>query len=164
MKAVFKVVLAVSLFVGLVNSSNATLITETYDNVPVVIDSSNTDNKLAWFSQDFSGELESFELVVDWRDQRWGNRKGQIFYSIDNGSWINLGGLAPHSWATQSFLIDGFMNVADSTLSFAYRVGGGGGHQLRIRDASLAITTVPEPATLAIFLGGLALLVSRKRV
>ena len=88
-------------------------------------------------------------LVVRWKDQGWGNRKGHIWGRVGgrggqggqgSGEWHRLSSnVAPHAWATASFpLPAGWFNGAAgaSLLELALEVGGGGGHSLHIHPGA----------------------------
>ena len=112
-------------------------------------------------------------LVVRWKDQGWGNRKGHIWGRLCrregqghiwgrgiSGEWHRLSSnVAPHAWATGSFpLPAGWFNgtAGACLLELALEVGGGGGHSLHIRPgAELSLeprrlfATVPAAVLLA---------------
>ncbi len=125
------------------------------------------DHIYNWFSTDvITDEVESFTLNFNWRDQGWGNRKGRIYYSSGDSGWQYLGVLAEHTWTSISKTIFS-TSAADfdvAPINFGYVVGGGGGHRLYIRNASLSImTAVPEPGSLVLLGLGIAGLIFSRR-
>ena len=98
--------------------------------------------KVATLTSDF----QFTNVVVKWKDQGWGNKKGRIRVKIiRNGLEIQTMypafGAAPHSYTTISTVVEesnaNFLNtMAGDTVAFEYTVGGGGGHKLYIQSFS----------------------------
>ena len=110
-------------------------------DLPRVNDATPSDALILWDMLDgIQGKMLSFDLLMTWNDQGWGNQKGRIFYQINDLDPI-----------TAMFSIRDIMAPAGSSLRLYYTVGGGGGHQLFISDASISVTSVPAPSTLALF-------------
>lgn len=165
MKSIFKAVMAVSLVIGSLTVAQAAPIVTTSYDLPDVNNYTSSYDLVNWFSTGIiGGEVESFELSFNWVDQGWGNQKGKIFYNIDNSGWTDLGLVAGHSLSSPVVTVSGFSNLYSSTIDFAYLVGGGGGHELFIDSVTLDVTAdVPAPATAALLLGGIALMMRRKK-
>lgn len=120
-------------------------------DLPYVDDSTRSDSLILWnIFDDIQGSIRSFELMLTWKDQGYGNLKGRIFYQINDLDPVFID-LASHNWETETFSIQDIMAPAGSALRLFYTVGGGGGHRIFISDASISITSVPEPSTLALF-------------
>jgi hypothetical protein len=116
-----------------------------------VNDATQSDALLLWdMLDDIQGKMLSFDLLMTWKDQGWGNQKGRIFYQINDLDPVYLD-LASHNWMTETFSVADIMAPAGSSLRLYYTVGGGGGHSLYISNASISVTSVPEPSTLALF-------------
>ena len=92
-------------------------------------------------------ELINMELSCVWRDQGWGNRKGAIKVRLAGvKEWQLLSSVqvgAPH--AEEQFIAKISREALLGNPSFplrlelGYVVGGGGGHELHIRDSKLRI-------------------------
>ena len=120
-------------------------------DLPRVNDATPSDALILWDMLDgIQGKMLSFDLLMTWNDQGWGNQKGRIFYQINDLDPVYID-LAPHDPITAMFSIRDIMAPAGSSLRLYYTVGGGGGHQLFISDASISVTSVPAPSTLALF-------------
>lgn len=120
-------------------------------DLPYVDDSTRSDALILWdIFDDIQGSILSFELTMTWNDQGWGNQKGRVFYQINDLDPVFIE-LASHRSLTQTFSIQDILAPAGSALRLFYTVGGGGGHRIFISNASISITSVPEPSTLALF-------------
>jgi hypothetical protein len=120
-------------------------------DLPTVNDFTRSDALILWDMLDnIQGKMLSFDLLMTWKDQGYGNLKGRIFYQINDLDPVYID-IASHRWATETFSVQDIMAPANSALRLYYTVGGGGGHQLLISDARISITSVPEPSTLALF-------------
>jgi len=81
-------------------------------------------------------------FTCDFKDQGWGNRKGFLYIKeLDNadrskiessGRTICSSHLAEHQWTKFSFE---FMPQIGKVYSIWYKVGGGGGHELCVKNA-----------------------------
>ena len=71
---------------------------------------------------------------MQWKDQEWGYRKGQvgIFSAFADGVAVYTTPFAPHSLTTFSDTVR--LPLGVQSLEFKYRVGGGGGHTLTIKN------------------------------
>lgn len=136
-------------------------------NLSDVKDKTRSDSIIPWFSTGIiTEEVKSFTLNFDWKDQGWGNFKGRIYYNSGDSGWLDLGLLAKHHWKdiSKTIVSSSYSDFDVAPLNFGYVVGGGGGHKLYIEDATLSITTVSEPLTIALFgLGIVGLGFSRRR-
>jgi len=149
---------AIAMSVSLASAAEAGTLTKEYQ-LPDVNNRRSTDASNAWFETEQHEDIEAVHFDFSWRDQGWGNRKGQISIYQDGGSasggsllWNSP--IAEHRQTTESFtLLADTYNFLDSTkLFFEYKVGGGGGHSLRISDAAVRVdytdpASVPEPAS-----------------
>lgn len=161
-----KLIKVVGLVIGLLgfsSASNAIIYTSTYD-LTDVNDYTNSNALILWESQgSVPGRISSIDLSLTWKDQGWGNHKGRIYYQIADLAPVFVG-LATHDWVTESFYFENLWSPYNSSFTLFYTVGGGGGHSLHINNASLTITSVPEPATLTIMgLGMVGLVGMAKR-
>jgi hypothetical protein len=135
--------------------SNASIITTTID-LDDVNNYVSSGSLVLWESAGaIPGSIDSFDLTLTWKDQGWGYLKGKIFYEIDNLGAVFLD-IATHDWVTETLSVDNLMSPLNSDFTLYYIVGGGGGHELFIKDASLTLTSVPEPSILALMGLGLA--------
>ena len=116
--------------------------------MPDISDSSSVSTWKAWGkSKTFPQKLAKAEITLTWKDQGWGNKKGRV------GLWQGVtkahSGKAPHSWVTETIDLDLEDLTNDgSAIQAKYVVGGGGGHQLYVKDATLVVTFEepnPEP-------------------
>jgi len=71
---------------------------------------------------------------MQWKDQEWGNQKGQVglFTAFADGVAVYTTPVAPHSLTTFSDTVR--LPLGVQSLEFKYRVGGGGGHTLTIKN------------------------------
>ncbi|WP_085299731.1 PEP-CTERM sorting domain-containing protein [Cognaticolwellia mytili] len=164
-----KILCPLILLIGFINNAQAGLI-ENYDILDVN-SSIVSNNTQSWFTVNVTDDFYSLTLSLDWYDQGWGNRKGQINFRLNNFDWLSSGLLANHRLLSESVTITRAELIAVNTLSLApsspttleigYVVGGGGGHRLHIRDASLTVTNVsnlpavinvPEPSSLVLLM------------
>ena len=148
---------------GFITNAQAGLITN-YD-LDDVSSGVASDAVQDWFSLGLSNEFDFFTLSFNWKDQGWGNRKGMLYYNFTGAGWTSFGLLAEHVFTEQMVTITRSQLAPftqPATLALGYVVGGGGGHHLQVNNATLAVTDVPTPATLAIFALGLLGLASRR--
>ena len=95
----------------------------------------------------------SGSLSVSWKDQGWGNQKGHLWGRVvpplappgtpPEGAWLRISTHnAPHQWKTETFQLpaawfaEGAPGAQATNLVLAYEVGGGGGHELHLRDGA----------------------------
>lgn len=96
-----------------------------------------------------SRRVHSITVTFRWRDQGWGNRKGQVFIvgsprlaqpdpslPFHGGRVVCASPQAPHQEeeCKLTFLTS---SMEGETYQMWYRVGGGGGHQLQLMDGKL---------------------------
>ena len=119
-------------------------------DLPDVTDSTQDDYDdrfvKPWAEVLFEGIVASATLTCTWKDQGWGNRKGTVaMYQRDSLGNIIGGqvvGPALHSWSALTMTVTYVPQWQPNwrhVLSL-YGVGGGGGHVLYIKDASVKIT------------------------
>lgn len=90
-------------------------------------------------------KFTSVQLNCSWKDQGWGNQKGQLYLTLSRqGKEVakhSCFGVAGHSWAQKTAMLDSTQLGAQAgdTLGVAYSVGGGGGHELYVRSLRLYI-------------------------
>ena len=81
-----------------------------------------------------------------WRDQGWGNRKGKVrlvlLHRDKEVAASSTDSCAPHSWAKLSLALDGFSAAAGDVLAVQVRVGGGGGHELKLNATAILDTAL----------------------
>jgi hypothetical protein len=109
----------------------------------------NTPRRSAWIPILFPNRTHSVVLTCQWNDQGFGNRKGAFFVvavpanddlemdnvsSIENGHIVYESPLAPHE---QAPLRMSFNYSPSKSYYLWYRVGGGGGHRLTIRNLTV---------------------------
>jgi len=91
-------------------------------------------------------EARGARITGHWRDQGWGNRKGKVCLLLLQGdkevAASCTDSCAPHSWAKLSLALDGFSATAGDVLAVQVRVGGGGGHGLKL-NATAILDTAP---------------------
>jgi len=104
--------------------------------------------------------IEFMDLRADWRDQGWGNRKGQLFlrairpitYSNTQQKQLfehSLCGVAEHQSVHVHLRVSGiFDNLEPGDIIMLFRhVGGGGGHELFVDKYRLIITWAYQRGT-----------------
>ena len=93
--------------------------------------------------------LRSVKMCFKWKDQGWGNQKGNIWLSLVRGDKViadghsHHGGLAPHNWAQREVEVVDHDLVKQCVRGDVLRVmrntGGGGGHSLHVRNFTLRL-------------------------
>ena len=127
--------------------------------LPDVYDTAVDDEFRFWAEFSFDTNITEATLDFTWRDQGFGNQKGKIMVEQGDHSGnlvasTTLDGFFPRSgviWMTESITLPSESEWTD-VLSL-YRVGGGGGHRLEIKDATLTVncgstsapTSTPAP-------------------
>lgn len=95
------------------------------------------------------------KLTCSFKDQGWGNRKGNLFiteFQNDRegdqalGKKIATSPTAGHQWTSCGLIFKPKIGI---TYAFAYKVGGGGGHELHTRDLKLESYVHSAAASLA---------------
>ena len=85
-------------------------------------------------------------VTGQWRDQGWGNRKGKVrlvlLHRDKEVAASSTDSCAPHSWAKLSLALDGFSAAAGDVLAVQVRVGGGGGHELKLNVTAILDTAL----------------------
>jgi len=112
-------------------------------------ETSNTPSRSVWIPVLFPNRTHSIILTCNWRDQGHGNRKGALFVvavdvnddpntttleSIENGKIVYQSPLAPHE---EENLQMPFNYSPSKAYYLWYRIGGGGGHQLQVRNLEM---------------------------
>jgi hypothetical protein len=108
-------------------------------------DSTASDDELEWNLYDAIWEdvadwdsVRKVRFKCSWKDQGWGGQKGNLFVMDVDASWRKINNeVAPHSEAPLEIEIE-----ADTIVKpprFAYRVGGGGGHEITFVDAVVTL-------------------------
>ena len=136
---------------GVNKSFHITLSLSTLGSVPLMDDQTwrNSDDephKSVWIPIMFPHRTHSVVLTCRWSDQGWGNRKGGLFVvavpeegdpnadtlsRIENGEIVHESPIAPHD---ESPLCMSFHYSPFKAYYLWYRVGGGGGHQLKVKN------------------------------
>ena len=87
--------------------------------------------------------VKKLTLSVLWKDQGWGNRKGDIFVSLMRGSKVIAEkfrpfGVAPHKeqYAEVELTDDSIVKLAEPSHNYKFtrNAGGGGGHELIVKN------------------------------
>ena len=89
--------------------------------------------------------VKKLSLSVEWKDQGWGNRKGEIFVSLVRGRSKQIVverrhplGIAEHHWDTPTAELKEDEVVTQARRGDFYRftrnAGGGGGHELEVKN------------------------------
>ena len=86
--------------------------------------------------------IHSVVIRCGWKDQGWGNRKGEIFVEECNGKVVCSSGLAPHSLDELELT---FHVKTSRTYSLCYKVGAGGGHELLVQNLEIQYIFFDEP-------------------
>ncbi len=91
-----------------------------------------------------SGRVKRLTMSVVWKDQGWGNRKGEIYVTLHKGSGEQVAerrqplGIAAHKEqkSVAELRDDPVVTLAQpgDFYKFTRNAGGGGGHQLIVRD------------------------------
>ena len=85
-------------------------------------------------------KIHSMRLNANWRDQGWGNRKGEVFITTTSitpfrqDDIVVKSGIAEHR-SRQLYLE--FKPQPGKKYYLMYKVGGGGGHSLHVSDVNL---------------------------
>ena len=89
-------------------------------------------------------QVRKLTLSVLWKDQGWGNRKGDIFISLMRGSEViarkyrPFGKVAPHEeeYAEVELTDDSIVKLAEPSHNYKFTsdAGSGGGHQLIVKN------------------------------
>jgi len=97
--------------------------------------------------------IKSIVFTGSWKDQGWGYRKGKLSIVSSAAGFpegiVSSVEVAPHDW--ESFKLeftptlfhhyhDNCIEEGSDQYELWYRVGGGGGHELFIKDLSITIT------------------------
>ena len=83
-------------------------------------------------------DLSTVKLNITWNDQGWGNDKGELYVKIEDGDWTKFGKRAPDKPTTVNFSLQLKGILSNLTvIKLGYRVGGDGGHILKISNANL---------------------------
>ena len=102
--------------------------------------------------------IQGVELRFEWKDQGWGNRKGQLLLKrMREGAELSSHVIEPHPaahiWTSVRFagsVSDGDMACCVGEPGDVFEVwryvGGGGGHELYIRDFKMRL--IPEVCSL----------------
>jgi hypothetical protein len=100
-----------------------------------------SDSPTVWSSADARGAT-SATLQLTWRDQGWGNRRGTLHArKAGEKGWVELTAEpAPHTSARLVICLPAKL-LGDGAVELGCTVGGGGGHQLIVTDASVLIRT-----------------------
>ena len=95
-----------------------------------------------------TGPVKKLFISLTWRDQGWGNTKGDIFLSLMRGSesiatkYAPLG-IAPHKEETASTVLTDDPIVTEARegdhYKFTRNAGGGGGHQLIVKNYKVIV-------------------------
>ncbi|CAB4006123.1 LRR-GTPase of the ROCO family [Paramuricea clavata] len=101
---------------------------------------------------DLKGKVKRFRASVEWKDQGWGNRKGQLIVKLmrrDSGQNMviaektNIFGIAGHDWANSTcvFVTHPVVKLAEpgDFYRFERNAGGGGGHSLFARKFTVLL-------------------------
>jgi hypothetical protein len=99
----------------------------------------------------FHDRAHTVIFECDWKDQGWGNRKGQLiilpFEAVSNDAVIHSGSSEVLKKAIRSPIAEhhaqnlklSFIPEPGQNYSIWYRVGGGGGHSLIVQDARIKL-------------------------
>lgn len=105
----------------------------------------------------FPDRTHSVVLTCQWRDQGWGNRKGELFVIaipksiepedslrsvMDNGKMVYISPTVAHEWTS---LRISFNPVPSVTYYLWYKVGGGGGHALSVQNLETKSIIYDDP-------------------
>ena len=95
-----------------------------------------------------TGRVKKLFISLIWRDQGWGNRKGDVIVSLMRGEEIiaekyNILGVAPHKeeYADTDISDDPIVTQTSQGdyYKFTRNPGGGGGHQLFVKNYKVII-------------------------
>ena len=109
--------------------------------LPEVDSSISSDAVQHWTDVDTGGATVA-ALTCSWSDQGWGNQKGRLFARASGVSeWKPLTDTpAPHSLEVLTVVLEPGPKVAEGgKIELGFRVGGGGGHALHVRDAEVRL-------------------------
>ena len=90
-------------------------------------------------------KIRSITISFEWKDQGWGNRKGNVWLKIIREEEViletnsSLCGLAEHKWSDVTVHLGKEQNIVSEfkpgdKYRFMQNVGGGGGHNLHIKN------------------------------
>jgi hypothetical protein len=103
----------------------------------------------------FGSSVHSVILTCQWRDQGWGNRKGELFvlgfpdnknhdpnnFSFSGGRLVCRSQIAPH---LEEHLKFSFNPRRNEIYYIWFKIGGGGGHELRLRNLRVHTTVFDD--------------------
>jgi len=106
-------------------------------------------------------KVEKIDMSMNWKDQGWGNQKGRVWlqlcrplassqndFEIIDEMPVERFGLAPHKWAEVTDTLTSEENIVNLAKTGDYyqvmkNIGGGGGHELKIKNFKLIIHFQP---------------------
>jgi len=97
-------------------------------------------------------DLEKLTISCRWKDQGWGNQKGQIRLVLTRGTdkfCHDCFGVAPHDWEQKekTFSASDLNNPRkEDLISIEYFVGGHSSHELHVEDLKVSLTRKPSQA------------------
>ena len=103
-------------------------------------------------SQKLTGPVRKLYTSVEWMDQGWGNRKGELFIQLIRGDVVvaekrAIFGIAEHNWTkAKAVITDDAVSKAESgdVFRFMRNAGGGGGHQLKVKNFRALYEYLPD--------------------
>jgi hypothetical protein len=98
----------------------------------------------------FTAKIKKVSLSIKWKDQGWGNRKGEIFIKLMRKSGMvaekrAVFGIAEHEWTTPSATLGADEPIVRDAqpgdfYEFMRNVGGGGGHELCVENFKAVVS------------------------
>ena len=102
-----------------------------------------------WFDgPPLPGPVRLMKVSMKWKDQGWGNRKGQVWMQLMRGDdkvaeKKNIFEIAPHEWAEEAAKVEDHDLLKLSKKGDFYRfmrnTGGGGGHSLKVKNFTVLL-------------------------